>query len=140
LADVEQGDVGMGREVLMKSLLIVAALAGSAQADNEYDIKAVSYRGTYNQTCGAKNRMLRDKHVFEYKVSGAWINGMPWRLMNEPPGDVVMKFHDDKGQKVSLEMDVYINERGLFGTYTLLGVTPKGEFCSDIVEIRGSRR
>lgn len=124
----------------MKALLIVAALASSAQADNEYDIKAVSYRGTYNQSCGAKNRMLRDKHVFEYKASGAWINGLQWKLMNEPPGDVVMRFHDDKGQNVALEMDVYINNRGLFGTYTLFGVTAKGEHCSDIVEIRGLRR
>ncbi len=128
----------------MKSLIVLAVIGLTAEAAAEnrsYKVKATGYRGTYNQTCQAKSRMLKDKHRFVYDGRHVWIDGMKWDLEDGSiPGDGLVTFHNHPGQKTSLQMSLYINDRSLFGTYTLLGVTPKGELCSDVVEIRGARR
>jgi hypothetical protein len=133
----------------MKTLIALTILGFTAEAAAEsraYNVKATQYRGTYNQTCNAKKRMLEDKHTFVYDGKDVLINGLKWDFEQGAfaggsiPGDSLITFHAGNGQKTSLQMSLYINDRTMFGIYTLLGVTAKGELCSDVVEIRGTRR
>ncbi len=128
----------------MKALIVlgVLALTAEAAADDKksYEVKATKYRGSYGLSCGAKGRMLKDEHRITYDGRKVWVNSMPWDWSGMLPGDAQLEFHKRQGQKTYLEMNVYLNDRSLFGTYTLFGVTPKGALCSDIVEIRGTRR
>lgn len=127
-------------KALAIALTLLLSTTATADETRTYDVTAKSYRGTYNQSCGAGKRMLKDKHRVSYDGRNVLVNRMPWKLESGSiPGDAVITFHKESQHKTSLEMDVYANDSSLFGTYTLLGVTVKGDLCSDVVEIRGVR-
>lgn len=130
---------------MLRSLCFLAALAATAQADvRTYDIKPVRQHSAGSFTCGAISRMLRDKHVMKIKDDGTvWINGFKWTVVHDEP-DLVLEFHTENRSVVYLEMDMYVNMRGLSGVYFLWGVedsTKKDHGkCYDSVYVDGTAR
>lgn len=104
-----------------------------------YDIRAVGSAPRDGQSCGAVSRMLKDKHTLKVIGDKVTINGMSWVVVKEAP-DLIVSFHEVDGQKTFLYMDLYVNEKGLFGKYMLFGRTAKRELCFDAVYVNGTRR
>lgn len=135
----------------MKKLAIALALAipATASADTRvYDVKAVRVEKFRREdpTCGAADRMMKDKHVLKIDDDGnVTINGFKWKSLTEEP-DLLIAFHNAHWQKTFLMMDLYVNQRGLSGRYILTGVQPypddptKQYVCQDIVWVDGTAR
>lgn len=139
---------------MLKKTLVLVALAGAAHADTRvYDIHATRVAevtdpdgmGHY-RSCGAAKRMMKDRHVLRIDDEGnVTINGFRWKALTEEP-DLYLSFHGSVGQKTSLAMDLYVNQRGLSGRYLLFGVTPdEGDpknqlVCVDAVYVDGTAR
>lgn len=103
-------------------------------------------RDVISRLMGARLKMKVDDDAGTVTV-----NGMRWKLTglaDDPnPGlftDMTFSFHDRDDQLVYLELNVYVNMRGLSGTYTLHGVdyagNPRREPCYDTVQIDGTAR
>lgn len=140
---------------MLKKIAMILALAipATATADRVYDIKAVGAAEVqdpegmgYYRSCRATKRMLKDHHVLRISIDGTiTIDGFKWRQFTLEP-DLFIDFHAERGQKTSLEMELYINQKGLSGKYYLWGVTPdEGKvenqlLCVDAVYVEGTRR
>lgn len=132
---------------MLRSLLVLGALAGAAHAETRtYDVKAVRVIESQIRlpSCGAAGRMLRDRHVIKIDddTGHVTIDRLRWSVSNPEP-DLAIDFHlfiDGVGQKTFLLMDLYVNQRGLSGRYSLYGRTLDDKACSDSVLIDGTRR
>lgn len=139
---------------MMKSLAIALALAipATASADTRvYDVHATRVADPDDRfmSCDAADRMLKDKHVIKIDDDGnVYVNGFKWKALTEEP-DLVLSFHNSEGrttQKTFLVMDLYVNQRGLSGKYTLFGRIPdvddprKQYVCADTVYVDGTAR
>lgn len=135
----------------MKSLAIALALAVPAVATADtrvYDVHATRVADPDDRfmSCDATGRMMKDKHVIKIDDDGnVTINGFKWKSLTEEP-DLILSFHNSHWQKTFLMMDIYVNQRGLSGKYTLVGRIPdvddprKQYVCVDTVYVDGTRR
>lgn len=135
----------------MKSLLILCALAANASADRRvYDFHAtrpLKYRDF--PSCLATDRMMKDRHVLTIDGDHVSVDGFEWKVLYGEP-DLYLMFHDEDArgvpQQTFLILDLYVNQRGLSGKYTLWGTIPNADDprqhtqCVDTVYLDGNRR
>ena len=136
---------------LLKSLLVVCALGGTVSSGvlRTYDLRATVISGASDDlpTCGAAERMLRDKHILtfddDWNVS---VNGFRWNVQGSSPGGLDISFHDGNGQWTYLTMELIVDDHEVIGRYSLFGILPytdrkaHREICVDRVQIYGRRR
>lgn len=134
----------------MKILLVLASLASStANVEAPRETPSVTYNVTGSQplgawrtpSCGAQQRMLKDKHMIRFDGHDVIVNRTKWHLDEGTlPGSATISFHADEKQFTYLTMELYANGPRIDGTYTLFGLTSKNERCMDKVSVSGSRR
>lgn len=124
-------------------MLLGLAFCSEAIADT-YEVHATAVDYDDLPSCGAAERMLRDRHVISIDPGKRIIrvDGLTWQIIQPHEDSLIADFHGEG--LVHLQLFLEFDDRGLIGQYSLFGVlnrTGDGYTrCSDTVEIRGIRR
>jgi hypothetical protein len=136
----------MGKLLLTGVMLFGFTEVLATPPDDVYDVHATAVGWSELPSCGASGRMLHDTHVLTIGWDHAvTVNGFRWNLIyRDELGRLDIAFHEMGGRLVYLTMELQVDDRGLYGRYSLEGVLDRTKdgwvSCEDVVELHGTRR
>ena len=128
-------------------MIILPVLAALATAPPVYTYQLKPTRVELGQpSCGGARRFAKEKWTVRvWSYDHVTVNGMAWKIdpdawrSGPTLGDMRLVFQADAQAYTFLVLDLYTNERGAIGRFTIFGHTPDREPCSDSVMLEGVR-